>query len=324
MKTKLLLILFFAFPLIIQAQDTIFVKTGQVIPAIIVEKNDTEIKYKRFGQAEPAAIYSVFVSDVKSIHYKDGIIADYTQAGQPVINNKPSKPIENAGTMKAMKFSIGGAAEYFKRNTDDALLVYWRDRLGDPNATIGGNPLSVPFLLEFSTPLGYMQRNWFGGGVQFIVTPSDAIYATERNGSYEISLKNFYTNIIMDYSRSLNHKNNLLATIETGIDLAFMSGYIKENNITYNISGNTGMGFHLAIGTDWLISKRFTASVRAGYRSMKIEVMYEDNSTDPPKYYNIYVDPPSKELLKVNWNGPYVNFGLKWSFYIKMKSMVTE
>jgi hypothetical protein len=318
MKTKLLLFLLFAFPLILPAQDTIFVKTGQVIPAIIVEKNDTEIKYKKFGQAEPAAIYSVFVSDVKSIHYKDGIIADYTQAGQPAINNKPAAAIEDAGTMKAMKFSIGGAAEYFGRNTDDALLVFWRDRLVDPKATIGGNPLSFPVIFQFSMPLGYMQRNWFGGGVQIIATPPDAIYATE------INLKNFYSNITMDYSRSLNHKNNLLATIETGIDLAFMSGYIKLNNTTYNISGNSGMGFHVALGTDWLISKRFTASLRGGYRTMKIEVMYEDSSTDPPKYYNFFVDPPSEELLAVKWNGPYVNFGLKWSFYAKMKSMVVE
>jgi len=324
MKTRLLLILLFALPLILSAQDTIFVKTGQVIPAIIVEKNDMEIKYRKVGQAESAAIYSVFVSDLKSIHYKDGIIADYTQAGQPVINDKQSKPIANAGTMKAMKFSLGGGAEYFNRNTDDALLVFWRDRTANPGATIEGNPLSFPVFLEFSVPLGYMQRNWFGGGVQFIGTPSDAINATEKNGSYEISLKNFYTNIIMDYSRSLNHKNNLLATIETGIDLAFMSGYIKLNNKTYDISGNSGMGFHIALGTDWLISKRFTASLRGGYRSMKIEVMYEDNSTDPPKYYNFFVDPPSEELLKVKWNGPYVNFGLKWSFYIKMKSMVAE
>jgi len=321
MKTRLLIILLFALPVVLPAQDTIFVKTGQVIPAIIVEKNDTEIKYKKFGQAEPAAIYSVFISDIKSIHYKDGIIADYTQAGQPATGNKPAAAIESAGTMKAMKFSFGGAVEYFNRNTDDALLVFWRDRLADPDATIGGNPRSFPITFNFSAPLGYMQRNWFGGGVQFIATPSDAINATEKNGSYEISLKNTYMNIIMDYSRSLNHKNNLLATIETGIDLAFMSGYIKLNNTTYDISGNSGMGFHLALGTDWLISKRFTASLRGGYRSMKIEVMYEDTSTDPPKYYNFYVDPPSEELLKVKWNGPYASFGLKWSFYTKIKAM---
>lgn len=324
MKNSLLIVLLFAFPLIISAQDTIFVKSGQVIPAIIVEKNNTEIKYKRFGQRESAAIYSVFISDVKSIHYKDGIIADYTQAGLPATDIKPAAPIEKAGTMNSIKFSFGGGIQNFNRNTDDRLLVFWRDRLGDPKATIGGNPRSYPLNFKMNMALGNMKRNWLGDEVQFFVTPSDAIYATNSSGSYEIKLKNFYTCITMYYGRSLNHKNNLLAIIEPGLDLAFMSGNIKLNNTSYKISGNSGMGFHAALGADWLISKRLTASLRGGYRSMKIKVMYEDDSTSPSKYYNFFVDPPSEELLAIKWNGPYVSFGLQWSFYTKMMNATTE
>lgn len=323
MKTIILLFLIFAFPLILAAQDTIFVKTGQKIPAVIVEKNNTEIKYKKFGQPEPAAIYSVFISDIKSIHYKDGIIADYTQAGLPATDIKPAAPIEKAGTMGSIKFSLGGGVQNFNRNTDERLLVFWRDRLGDPKATIGGNPISFPINFKMNMALGNMQRHWLGDEVQFFVTPSDAIYATNSNGSYEIKLKNFYTSIIMYYGRSLNHKNNLLAIIEPGLDLAFMSGYIKLNNTTYNIYGNIGGGFHAALGLDWLISKRFSASLRGGIRSMKTKAMWEDRNVDPIKYYNFTVfGPPStnKELLAVKWNGTYVSFGLQWSFYTKMKN----
>jgi hypothetical protein len=166
-----------------------------------------------------------------------------------------------------------------------------------------------------------MQRNWIGDEVQFFVTPSDAIYATNSGGSYEIKLKNFYTSIIMYYGRSLNHKNNLLAIIEPGLDLAFMSGYIKDNNTMYNIYGNMGGGFHTALGLDWLISKRFTASLRGGYRSMKIKAQWEDRTVKPTKYYNFWVIfPPisNQELLTVKWNGLYASFGLQWSFYTKM------
>ncbi|HEY5470781.1 MAG TPA: hypothetical protein VIK07_09685 [Bacteroidales bacterium] len=320
MKKNLLLLFLFGFPFVLVAQDTIFVRTGQNIPAIIVEKNDTEIKYKKFGQPEPAAIYSIFVSDIKSIHYKDGIIADYTQTGQPATDNKPAAPIEKAGTMNAIKFSLGGGVENFTRKTDDALLLLWRNRLNDPKATIGGNPVSFPFIFKMNMALGNMKRNWLGAEVQFIITPSDAIYATNSSGTYEIKLKNFYSNITMYYARSLNHKNNLLATIETGLDLAFMSGYIKDNNISYNMYGNTGGGFHTAIGVDWLLSKRITASLRGGYRSMKIKAQWEDRSVNPTEYYNFWVIYPpisSQELLTVKWNGLYASFGLQWSFYSK-------
>jgi hypothetical protein len=324
MKTKLLFLLLFAFPLIVPAQDTIFVKTGQKIPAIIVDKNDTEIKYKKFGQPEPAAIYSVFISDVKSIHYNDGIIADYTRTGLPLNDNKTEAPISKAGTMNAIKFSLGAGVESFSRNTDDALLVFWRNRLANPAAAIGGNPVSIPFVFKMNMALGNMKRNWMGDEVQFNITPADAIYATNSNGTYEIKLKNFYTNISMYYGRSLNHKNNLLAIIEPGLDLAFMSGSVKLNNISYNIYSNSGMGFHAAIGADWLISRRFTASLRGGYRSMKIKAIWEDRTVKPTKYYNFFVNPPSTELLSIKWNGPYVNFGLQWSFYTKMMNSARD
>jgi hypothetical protein len=330
MKIKFLFFSLIAFPFILSAQDTIFVKTGQRIPATIIEKNNTEIKYKKFGQAEPAAIYSLFISDIKSIHYSDGIIADYTQAGQPLADNKPAAPIEKAGTMNAVKFSIGGAAQSFSRKTDDNLLVFWRDRLGDPKATIGGNPLSFPIVFRMNMALGNMKRNWIGDEVQFFMTPSDAIFATNSTGKYEIKLKNFYTSIIMYYGRSLNYKNNLLFIIEPGLDMSFMSGYIKLFSTTknttesYNMYGNIGGGFHIALGADWLISKRITASLRGGYRSSKIKAQWEDRSVSPTKYYNFFVDPHSgDERLYITWNGPYASFGLQWSFYTKMNNQPT-
>lgn len=322
MKLRILSLLLLAFTGILSAQDTIFVKNGQVIPAVIVEKNNTEIKYKKFGQPGSAAIYSVFVTDIRSIHYQDGIIADYSQAGKtaPV----PEKPIEKAGTMKAIKWSIGGGVDYFARNTDDALLEFWRYQTGDPNEEIGGNPLSFPFFFKMNMALGNMKRHWIGDELQVRITPSDAIYAVNDDGSDEISLGNIYSSISMYYGRSLNHKNNLLVIIEPGLDISFsMTGTIKLNNIVYEETG-MGMGFHIATGLDWLISKRFTASLRGGYRFMKTKEEHKDE-TATWGYASFYTNPSvNDELLTIKWNGPYVNFGLQWSFYSKQKSMVPE
>ena len=85
--------------------------------------------------------------------------------------------------------------------------------------------------------------------------------------------------------------------------------------------GNVGGGFHAAIGLDWLLSKRITASLRGGYRSAKIKAMWEDRSKNPIEYYDFWVIYPpigDPELLSVKWNGTYASFGLQWSFYAKM------
>jgi hypothetical protein len=321
MKVRSLLISLFVFSGILSAQDTIFVKNGQVIPAVIVEKNNTEIKYKKPGQQASAAIYSVFVSDIKSIHYQDGIIADYTLAGQPGQEAEKEKPIEKAGTMKSIKFSFGGGVDYFARNTDDALLEFWRYRTVDPNEEIGGNPLSYMGFFKMNMALGNMKRNWLGDELQIRITPSDAIYAVNDDGSSEISLGNIYSSITIYYGRSLNHKNNLLAIIEPGLDISFsMTGTIKLDNIVYEETG-MGMGFHVATGLDWLISKRFTASLRGGYRFMNSKEEHKDE-TATWGYSNFYTE--NGEPLTIKWSGPYLNFGLSWSFYTKQKSLVPE
>ena len=214
MKAQFLLLSLLLISGIVSAQDTIFVKTGEVIPAVIVEKTSMEIKYKKFGQAEPAAIYSVFVSDIKSIHYSDGIIADYMQSDENTGVTKPQSAIEMAGTMKSIRLSVGMSLEKFNRNTDDNLQVFWDNINGANSPEITGNPTSYPINLRMSFVMGRSGRNWLGDEFQLIFTPKDAIYSANSSGSNEIMLKNFYYNIILFYGHTLNHKKTAALMIE--------------------------------------------------------------------------------------------------------------
>jgi hypothetical protein len=317
MKTRLLLFLMFIFSGIISAQDTIFVKTGQKIPAIIIEKNQVEIKYKKFGQAEPAAIYSVFVSDILSIHYSDGIIADYTLPGQDEIDRIPKTALELAGTMKTWKFSLGAGGNYFSRNETDNLLLFWRRQISDNSAETGGNPIYYVINFKMAACLGQARRNWIGDEVQLTISPEDAIHVSNNDGSYDIKLRSTFFNIILFYGHTLNYKKNLVLMFQPGLEMASMSGYIKLNNINYAISGNVGMGFNLGIGPDWIISKRLMASARVGQRFMTIEEMHKDSGS--PTGYRSF--PVNGDHLSVKWSGTYASFGLTWSVYAKAKFM---
>jgi hypothetical protein len=320
MKPRLLLLSFLFITGILSAQDTIFVKTGEVIPAVIVEKNSMEIKYKKFGQPEPAAIYSVFISDIKSIHYSDGIVADYMQSDENTGKTKALSSKDMAGTMSVMRFSFGFGVESFKRNTDDNLQLFWQNINGATGAPITGNPVSFPINLKMNSAIGRSGRNWIGAELQLIFTPEDAIYSINSSGSNELMLKNFYYNIIAIYGHTLNHKKTAVLMLEPGLDLGFMSGFIKINNNTYDITGNLGVGFHIATGFDYLISRRLLLSARIGQRFMEIEESHE-SSTSSTGYSSFYVDPPSNmDLLSVKWNGTYVSLGLSFCLYGKMKT----
>ena len=319
MTTRFLIVLFLVLSGTASAQDTILLRSGQVIPAVIVERNSVELKYKRFGQPEPAAIYSVFISDIARIHYADGMVADYTQRGEDPSAGQTVRAIDLAGTMKSIKLSLGASGGVFNRNKSDELLLFWQNLTGDPGAQVYGNPVYYPMHFRMTFFPGKSGRNWAGDELQLIFTPSDAINAKNSDGSSEIQLKAFYYNIILFYGHTLNHKRTIAAIVEPGLDLAFMSGHIKLNNTMYNISGNLGAGFHLALGTDWIISRRIMASARAGYRFNSFEESHKSSSSSSG-YASFYVNPGvSTDLLTIKWNGPYASLGLSWSFYGKLK-----
>jgi hypothetical protein len=323
MKLNLLFLIFSLASVIVSAQDTIFVKTGQKIPAVITEKNEIEIKYKKYGAPEPAAIYSIFISDISSIHYGDGIIADYTLLGQNESQNRPKTALDLAGTMMAIKWSFGVSGGYFNRNESADLLTFWQYYTGNMNEEIGGNPYYFPINLGANFVMGKSARNWLGVQLQLIFTPSDAIYASTPDGLNEIKLGAFYYNILLPYGHTLNHKKTLAVILEPAVDFAFESGYIKINNTVYDINTNFGVGFHIALGLDWVISKRITASGRLGERFMNIPESHVSASSSTG-YTTFYVTATSEELLTVQWNGPYASLGLSFALYTKLKGVKIE
>jgi hypothetical protein len=320
MKSRLIFLLLLTFSVTLSAQDTIFVKNGNPIPAVIVEKNSTEVQYKKFGQPEPAAIYSLFVSDIISIHYRNGIIADYTQAGK-VDENKPLTAYETAGTMRTIRISVGAGADNFYRNSSDPLLEFWRYHTGNNDAVLGWNSVAIPVSIKTTFVIGASGRNWLGDELQIVITPKDAINASAFSGTTALQLHNNYVSIILFYGHTLNHKRTVAALLEPGLDLSMMNGYFKFGTDVYDVALDFGTGFHIATGLDWIISKRFTANCRFGYRTMKTKEMHKDE-TSSTGYSSFYVtNKTDGDLLTINWNGPYISAGLNLNFYVKLKGV---
>ena len=81
-----------------------------------------------------------------------------------------------------------------------------------------------------------------------------------------------------------------------------------------------GMGFHLALGADWIMSKRLLASFRVGQRFMTIEESHK-SSTSSTGWGTFFVNPAvNEDHVSVNWGGPYASLGLSLSFYKKVKT----
>lgn len=321
MKKELFCSILILFSSIVSAQDTIFVKNGEKIPAVIVSKDNNEVKYKKYGQREPAAVYSVFLTDIKSIHYSDGIIADYTSVA---IAGGNKRPVDYAGKMGVGKLSLGTAYMNFSGSSGE-LNDFWTLNPGMNNSTpVIFNPVLYPLELRINFVLGNARRNWIGTGLELIFTPSDAIHAKSTDGKDELSLHGWYYNIPLYYGHSINHKKNLVFILEPSLNLAFISGNIKMSGTDYKLVSNLGVGMHIGAGIDWIITKRLHASLRAGERFLKVKESHESDasSTGYSSFYTI--SKTDGDLLTIQLNGPYVSAGLSWSMYFKMKGITLE
>ncbi len=295
-------------------------KNGTTIPAEIIEKGDVELKYKKIAQPESAAIYSVFITDIASIHYKNGAIIDYSKY-DPEKNKKQEKEsLKAAGSVSSMRFTFGISGNYGNRNEADNLRLFWRFWNNDNSLDMKGNNLSYAFNLGFGTALDGNKRNWFGGAAQLLFTPSDAIHVTNYyHGSNEIKLKMFYMNIMFFYGHTLNYKKNLLLMFDPGIEMGNMGGFIKIYDTSYKVSGTSKISAHLATGLDWIISKRIIASLRVGQRFMNVKEFHK-STMSKTGYSSFYVNPiANNNTVIVNWSGTYINLGLSFALYKILK-----
>lgn len=311
----------FVFSNILIAQDTIYLKSGEKIPAEIIEKGEVELKYIKIQQLESVAIYSVFMIDIESIHYKNGFVVDYSKYN-PNNNIKQEKEsLKKAGSVSTMRITFGISSNYGNRNESDNLQLFWRFYNNNNSLEMSGDNSSYAFNLGWGTALDGNRRNWFGGEMQLLFTPSDAIHATNNYyGANEIKLKMLYMNIMFYYGHTLNHKKNLLLMFDPGIEVGFMSGFIKLFDTNYKIFGTSGVSAHLATGLDWIITKRILASFRVGQRFMKINESHE-NKASKTGFSSFYVNPNSNDYVSVDWSGTYINLGFSYSIYFNMKKI---
>lgn len=308
MKIRFFLLLLW-FPGIISAQDTIFVKNGNIIPAIIVSKDNTVVKYRSAAGTESTAVHTIFVSDIKDIHYANGRV-DNMKSGNKMPEEKSRSAFQRAGEYNIGRISFGAGPGLFVRSNSDNLNEFWS--MGSNRQALGGNPVLFRYELKMSFVTSYSKRSWVSCGLQVYMLQDNAIYATGNNEMDKISFTSSFGGITLNYGYAFNAKKNLVAIFDPGIDFSGMDGYIKISGITYDLYTKSKTGWHLGTGIDWLFSKIFHASLRAGYRFSKPvnENHFDYNSPTHYSHFNINGNP-----VQIKWNGPYVSLALSASVY---------
>jgi hypothetical protein len=187
---------------------------------------------------------------------------------------------------------------------------------------INENRLFYSIDLSMTMPLGRKRRNWTKIGMSGILSPSKILYASNTyNGLNEMQLKFFTLSACIAYGHSINYKRNLIMFFESGIDMADMNGKLKMHDVDYKVMSDC-VGTHFATGIDWLISKRFSANFRVGYRLAKLKdpLITEASNKNFGSATGWYVDKSiNDDQVIINTSGLYASVGLAISFNNKIK-----
>lgn len=103
-KLVLLLLCFFACESV-YSQDTIKTKDGQEILSQVVEIGETSVKYRKWDNRE-GPIYSISISKINSIVYKNGVIDNFANYDSP--ENVIASSIDRQGTIVSNSLSTSG------------------------------------------------------------------------------------------------------------------------------------------------------------------------------------------------------------------------
>jgi len=313
MKKELFLILILVlYPGLIKGQDTIFTKSRGIIPAVIISKNNSVIKYKKSGQQESAAVYSVFLSDIESIHYADGTKADYTKTDEG--SEKIKTAYDLAGNYGIGKISLGIGSGFFLRNMSDNLDEFWKNQAGQGSPALGGNLTCYPVELKMSFVTSQSRRHWVASGLEIFKRPGNSIYASDNDRVNEISIGASYMSVFLYYGYAVNNRKNLVTVLQPGVDFVFMDGYIKTNNIKHDLFSGMRTGMHIATGFDWIFSRTFHGNLRIGYRVSKEFKEIHFDTASPTGLSTYYV---GNNPVIIKWNGLYASIGISASFYFR-------
>lgn len=96
MKYILLFILFVCSSNIIQAQDTLSMRSGENILVKVIEVGTSEVKYKKLDNLN-GPVFSMLKSDLLMIKYANGTSEDYGKEERTLIKVKKRHTLRNIG-----------------------------------------------------------------------------------------------------------------------------------------------------------------------------------------------------------------------------------
>lgn len=136
-----------------------------------------------------------------------------------------------------------------------------------------------------------------GVGVGAQLYNSHAFWGTKiaYGGKDEFVLQPTVVYVPMALRINLSDDGSLLLVADPAILMCFAKGKLTtRGGRRYNLNSSNGIGWHVPVGVEFLLGDTLGLSARAGYRSLKVDVIF--NSSDSPTGFKQFLTSDGQEV----------------------------
>lgn len=142
-------------------------------------------------------------------------------------------------------------------------------------------------------PMGFSM----GVGVGAQLYNSHAFWGTKivYGGKDEFVLQPTVLYVPMSLRIDLSDDGSFLLVLDPAILMCFAKGKLStRSGRRYNLDASNGIGWHVPVGVEFLLGDMLGLSARAGYRSLKVDVIFK--SSDSPTGYKQFLTSGGQEV----------------------------
>lgn len=148
-------------------------------------------------------------------------------------------------------------------------------------------------MMDWDPDLGFSM----GSGVGAQLYNSHAFWGTKvvYGGRDEFVLQPFVLYVPLSIRIDLSDDGSLLLVADPALLMCFAKGKLStRSGRYYNLNSSNGIGWHVPVGVELLLGDTLGVSARAGYRSLKVDVIFE--SSDSPTGFKQFLTSGGQEV----------------------------
>lgn len=196
-------------------------------------------------------------------------------------DSDPSMPADASVTRPKPYVKLGLSGTMYNTYNRGNLDTWFAERTGDPNRAVDqGSPAYFSFEGALLLPVR-PDELWVGANMGFNIPATHSLWGTALffGGRQELELSPWVFSFGVPVRYRMGPSDRLFVTATPSLLMGWVTGTYSDTSNYLEFTPSPGFGFGIAMGAEMMFSKHFGANLDFGYRALKSDLSFSDNTS---------------------------------------------